>query len=522
MKFKNIITYIICLLFCFSFILTKEIGSSKLFPTEFINNFHFSFMFFLKSIILSLIVFVITKLLIYVIKKVKFKKNNTLNNKIFILIFLLIFSSGLLFLLTYYPVENMGDTLYILYSPISIATQHPLFYNLSIYIPYKIFLKLFSNVNLALFLTSTIQLIIMSSIITFILWWFNKTFKNKLLTIILSIYFVIVPIISNYNVALIKDSIFAGILLLYIPILYNVIITKGKWIDNKKNMILSSIVFILTSLIRNNGFYIIIFILFILIINYRKYYKSWILLLIISFISYKAPTLFVKDKPLFQEKVGVPIQQIAYTAFVDGDIKNNKEYLDKWFINGDIKSHYSPYATDTIKWSSDFDSEYFNSNEKELFSTYFDLLPNNFESYVKSYLLITYGYWNLDEINYNQSRFLGLDDTDENAIKLFPELHEKQLFPDIIQNFLTSFYETFTTYLSGGICLWILMFIIIYLINTNRYKYIIILLPLIGNFLTLMLSGPLSMAFRYTVGYAYLLPIIISIVLIKNNTKSNE
>ena len=60
----------------------------------------------------------------------------------------------------------MIDTFFILNSPIYISNQHPILYNLLIYVPFVLFNKITNNINLSYFLLSIVQLITIDVIIT--------------------------------------------------------------------------------------------------------------------------------------------------------------------------------------------------------------------------------------------------------------------------------------------------------------------------------------------------------------------
>ena len=219
-------TFIISYLLSCTLILMKEIKFDiSSIPTTFIKQFHFNGWYFLKALLLSIPIIIGLELLFWLLNHLHIKKEEKAFPKlnVFIISFICIFISGLIFLITYYPGSAMTDTFDILTSPMGVANKNPLLYNL------------LNNMNLSFFLISFIQLIIISFILSCIINWFAKTFKSKIATIIIIIYYTILPIVANYNTAIIKDSVFNIILLLYVPILYNLIITKGEWIKDKKN-----------------------------------------------------------------------------------------------------------------------------------------------------------------------------------------------------------------------------------------------------------------------------------------------
>lgn len=520
MKRKNILSVLTSLILGLTTIVKLEINDE----VNFINNFHFDFIFFLKALGISIIYFIILKLLL------KYTKNLTLNQtkktifskKVLIISSCGIFLNGLLFLLTYYPGSNMYDTLAIIEGPVSVATQHPLFYNLALSLTYNIFYKIFANMNLAYFLTSLIQLIIMDIIITYLIYYFNKEFKNRYLTISLLIYFIFLPIISNYNSTLIKDVPFCGTILLLIPLLHKLITTKGHCLKDSKYLKILILISILNVFVRNNGLYVIIFTFLILLIIYKKYYKALLKALVIIVICSFIPNLFLEEKPLFQEKVGIPLQQLSYVIKNDSTNINKDDlaYLNRLMPLEEIRKNYNPHSVDEIKWNPSFNRAYLDSTKGQFLKVWFKLLPTHFESYVKSYLLQTNSLFTWEKFNPLQSRFLGIDKTDFYHPEKFASLENKALFPKKIQKALETFYEHTIIFFNNGICFWILIINILILIEKDKPKYIICSLPLLGIWLTLMISSPLAYALRYMSPYLYSLPFILSLTFIKEEKLS--
>lgn len=472
------------------------------------------FYFFLKVFLVSILVSIFCYFLFKLLDKIKISNHNDTfsSKKVFIINFISLMLTGLLFLITFYPGNVMIDTLYIFKNPVEISSQHPIFYIWLVTIPFKVFYKLFSNINIAVFLTCLIQLIIASGIISFIIAWFNNTFKNKILTILISLYFIFVPIITNYNTTLVKDSAFCLILFCTIPIIYEIIKSNSYWIKNRKNFVITCIIFSLVCLVRNNGLYIILILLLILMLAYKKQFKYYLLMtliiLVISFI-----TSLFSNKQLFQEKVGIPLNQLAYVIYTDGKIDDkNLNYLEKIYDYDLFKKNYYPFLIDTIKWDDNFNREYLNNNSKEFIKVWVKTLPNNLEGYIKSYALSTYGNWSIDKFYKTQSVFLGVDDDNKT---LFPDLKNT----NTTLSFMKPFYNKTVTYLSSGVCFWILVFFSLYIIYKKAYKLLLLTIPLYGVWLSLMLATPFSLAFRYMSPFMYLLPFIILITIIKTRNK---
>lgn len=505
--FYEIISYIfsICLL------LKYEINYNSNIPKNFIYKFHFNLNFFIKSFIISIPILLLLIFLLYLFNKIKIKNKFKLieNKKVFIISFIGLFITGLIFLIVYYPGNIFTDTLYIFKSPYGSSSQHPLTYIYFITIPFKVFNKLFKDINIAIFLTYIIQLLVSSTIISITITWINKTIKNTLITILLMIYFILTPIITNYNTSLIKDSLFCLLILLNIPVIYETIKSKGKYLNTNKNLIITIIIFTFTSLVRNNGIYIIILLLLILLVKYKTIRKKLLITMLIV-LSLTTIQNKLSKKQLFQEKIAVPLQQITYTVYSNGKVsKKDIKYLNKIYKYNSYKENYNPYIVDSVKWDKDFNRDYLNKTENKFIKVWFNILPNNFEGYVKAYLLNTYGNWSTEEYHPIQGRFLGTNDTIIENPNLFTDI---KTYNNSNKN-IKSIYEKTTIYFGPGICFWILLLVISYIVYKKKYNLIIITIPLLAIWLSLMIATPFSLAFRYVSPFMYTLPIIISIVL---------
>ncbi len=508
-KYKNS-KYILVVLF--SGLLGLSLSLSYLLTK---NNFNYNFSIIkilLYWIVFSVLSFLVIKFFIYLLEKIKIKKNIFKNQSLFIICFLSVFLSGILFLIVHYPGVGFNDTLYIIQDPVVSSTQHPLIYNLLLSYTYRFFNLIFNSANISYFCTSICQLLICSLIITYIIIWFNETIKNKFSVILLIIYFSLFPIISNYNVALIKDSLFGIVFLLYIPLLYTLINTNGKELNNTTYLLKLGSLFIITVLLRNNGLYVVVFTIICLMIVFRKYYKKLGLILFTVIILSIVPGLFIKEESLFQEKVGIPLQQLAYSVkYNEQSISTkDKKYLNKLMSLDLMKEKYNPFNVDTIKWDPSFNRRYLNETKIEFIKVWFSISHKNFSNYIKSYLLATYNLWSIDKFNPLQSRFLNIDFGEIDKTKSrFKELQNTNILPNVINDKLIKYYEKTTVYFSNGILLFILLFINVFALLKKNKKILILSIPIIGVYLTLLISAPISYALRYMSSYLYSLPVLV-------------
>ncbi|MBQ8193455.1 MAG: hypothetical protein IJZ46_05240 [Bacilli bacterium] len=491
----------------------------------FIKEFKFDFNFLINNIILSVIIYFILLFIFKLLDKIKIKNSNLFidkNKKI--LVFFSIFITTIIFLLVYYPGVYLNDTYYMLYGPIKFSNGHPLFLNLTWSILFFT-LKIYFSSSFSIFIMSFIQSIISAVVLTYIVVWFNKKIKNKTFTILLILYYIFIPIVSNYNMALNKDSIYTLMFLLFLTLYYEIIETKGNILSNRKFIFKLIIVSIFMMYTRNNGFYIIVPSMVVLLFVYgiKKYYKSILsFLVIISVLSF-IPTCISKSfnvEYLKREKYALPIQQVCYLVkyYPDKLDKSDYDLLDKIIINSreTISNKYNVYKVDDIKFDSNFKDAAFNKYEKEFASLWLNKMPNNIDSYLKSYLLNNYHLWAIDELVKKQSVIL------EASITGLPKEHQvinKRILPKGIHNFLSSYYETFTTFFNPALSFIILFLFNVYSLYHKNKKLVIFSFPLTITWFGSLIVSPLSSALRYMAIYIYMLPIIIFLILKETRDK---
>lgn len=442
-----------------------------------------------------------------------FKFWNRLNNlsiskisskKLYIISFGILLITSLVCFLTFFPGGANLDTYYILYHDTDMSRQHPMAYCLYIRILKAVFLEL-GGYKLVIIINSFIQIILWCSVITYSTFWFLKRNHSKFWVLITVLFYSLMPIYSVYVITMLKDTFFAIFCILWIPMLIDIIDSKGEII--KKRFLYFIGLSLITSLLRSNAKIIVVSILLYLIIKfYKLYWKQLAFSIVIVLIVSSLPSAFMSYKgnpSWFQEKAGVLIQQIAAVVKESGEKAFSEEqliFLNEIMPIETIKALYSPTNADFIKWDDSFNREYLNEHSTEFIKLWIRLLPGNFSTYVKAWLYDTYGFWS---INLREIRYW----TD------FGE-YSKQIFPTIIQDRLTSIYFRFLHFLNEGSLFWFTISISCVFLK-NKKKYFVILLPILINFFTIFVSTPVASEYRYVLMVPFSLPIILNVLFEK-------
>lgn len=133
----------------------------------------------------------------------------------FLIPFFLIGCTWLICFLCYYPGTGMDDTIYIIWNSLGMYQQHPFFYCAFIRGFYQIGLSLFHTPIAAYATITIIQLLLLDLIVSYSVYLVRK-FCGKLFYYVYILYFLVTPLIALYSITLVKDTLFAGSILLFI------------------------------------------------------------------------------------------------------------------------------------------------------------------------------------------------------------------------------------------------------------------------------------------------------------------
>ncbi len=476
------------------------------------------------------IVFILVLISILLFKYIKIGNQTVINfsiKKIVAFFFIAWFP----FLLVFFPTVGMNDAYYILHSPLNLSTIHPFFYNYFIAIPSKISFKIFNTMTYGLFISVIIQMIFMAFSISYTISWLNERLKNKYIIYLLIVYFAFTPLIVNYSIATVKDTIFSVVIMLWIPFLYEIFVENKKIFTNKFTKYYFCFIAFMTMAMRNNGKYI--FIPLLLLLFYKCITERKILLKygIIIFIICNLPNFYLsvfRDRPqLFQEAIAIPIQQLARTIAINGELdKNQKIYLNNLLPLEKINKQYDPFSVDTLKWDQNFNRSYLQQTKNKFIEIWFTGLKHNTHIYIDAWVLQTFACWaNKTQDWESQSKF-GYILTDEvlksNTFPTQRPSYSPIIIPQSISEILGNYLLKHSDFINPGNCFWLIGYITLLLIFKNKYYATVILLPLFLCWFSLMIAVPLSFAYRYAFMYPLCLPFLIFIPFIQNQNNGDN
>lgn len=510
-----------------SFIMGKKVGAYPQF-------FKFELIDVVKIIWLTILIWTITFFLVQGIKnwfpsepRIKWSKKRAF---LFVLGCILISWSPYYF--SFYPILLSSDSIDILSQAMGISEisdHHPMAFTLF----FKILIligEFFGSVNIGLAIFTAFQMIATAVSLSAALTWVSM--KTNMKVIVPEIVFVcIVPLYGGAMMCAWKDILFSLCVFLLSLFVIWIVESQGEILKQKKAPFLLAFLGAFILIFRHNGIFVFLGTIVVLFCVYRK--KLTKRVLIASLCTVLVCTIGVNTirdvneikKGDFVESVGVPLQQIAATVAWDGNITESQaEFLNQLMPLDSMKENFTTHSVDAIKFNKEFNKPYLSEHKAEFFKTWLQMLPSNFSSYVKAYMMLTDGYWNVRMIN--DAGLPGTLAKQEPAVMetlriTVTSVNHTLLGFDIKELFLTDGIATFIPVPNMAIMLFAALFTIVVLVSKRQYNMCLAFLPLGINWGTIMIAAPIYNDWRYLFSVYLIAPVMLTLAIVTRD-KSKE
>lgn len=537
LKEKNIL-YILCKIFfstIFSFVIFLD---SKL---VFVQNIRAKVneVYFDKTKSNNVISLIITWIITYIIltiigiiidkldKKFYIKKRFKNKKSVFFIILAIILLFWMPYILTYFPGGIFSDTQTSIKQCLRIISYdnvNPLAYTLLIKICLVIG-NFFNSAQIGMNIFGIMQILIMASILAYSVYWLYKKNVSIVVLVFITMFFSLFKLFPMYALSIWKDTPFCLALYAYVILIGEIVYKKGKNLNSIKINILYSLLFIEISFLRNNGFYVVLATTICVLIAYRK---NKILKFLIFTIITSIVVVMIKG-PVFtligiNKKTNgggwnaIKISQIFYTEVMGGDINPEQEELINKMCNIEkLKEVYSPFLLDATTVTPEFNNMFISEHKSEIDKLWIDLLLKNPDLYIKGYLLNTLGYWDVNRVfvdaYISDFTWPGTDEIiDFHQMDVIEKITGKSIKEDIK---LTRLY-------SSGIFLFIMLASMACTIKTKKYKNMLMYLPALFTWGTIILAAPIAFSMRYVYILVLMVPYNFIIPFLKTSEGDEE
>lgn len=203
------------------------------------------------------------------------------------------------------------------------------------------------------------------------------------------------------TVTLWKDVLFSEFLFLFTIIIFNIFITKGKWISSKKNIALFIVAALGILFFRHSGKFCFFPMVLILMIFYKEYIKkiglATLIVLTVYILIVGPGYKLLNVIPSFEgESYSVTLNVIGAVIKNDGNLTDDQKIYAQSLMPMNVwKETYDPYIADPLKNKVNYDNIF--KDRKAYFSFLFNISAQNPELALKGYLDITSIIWRIPE-----------------------------------------------------------------------------------------------------------------------------
>ena len=351
--------------------------------------------------------------------------------------------------------------------------------------------------------------------------------KAKKPVVICSLLFYIIPVYhAAYSVTMWKDVWFGGIIAVLSSLLWRLFTKKKKFRLSVSETALLFVFSLGMCLMRSNGLYAFVLLLIAGTVIFMR--RNIVTVAVMA--TALAAALIIKGpvyngmgvKPVDTvESLSIPIQQVAYVVKNTNNLTNEqRELLDKAVDTDMIKDEYLNWLSDNIKnlVREHGDQEYLSKHKAEYLKLWAELGIKYPDKYLKAYINQTCGYWYPD-VQYWITSYRCLNDGFD--IKADSKAGP---FSDFIMFYINAYIETpFLGLLwSIGTGVWVFIFMIGTAVRRHRRSVLIVYLPVLSVWLTLLIATPVYSEFRYIYSLFTSMPLFCVIPFLKIETESEK
>nr|WP_321153209.1 DUF6020 family protein [uncultured Acetatifactor sp.] len=405
------------------------------------------------------------------------------------------------------------------------SAHHPPFHVLLLGGIIRVIYKLTKSYNAGIAVYIFAQMLFLSGCFSYVVCFLGHIGVKKWICNISIVFLALFPTVSMFVCCSTKDGIFSAGVLLFCTLLLEMA-RDVDWFWKQRSRKLGMIFSILLILLfRNNGIYAFAVFLIPFALIYKKWWRKWIpsmavSLLIFGVITGGLTAVFHFEKGETAEMLCVPMQQLARVYTEEKGSFTNDE-LDTLYrlIPQDILKNYRPKLADDVKVG--FDEEAFRESFSEYVSLWVEKGLQHPDIYVNSFLANTYGFWYPDtvldayrgrkmtELIYEDSSYFAFD-TERPGIRmhLLPAL--ERFYQKISLEIYQQRLPVISMFFSIGFWNWLYMFLIFYLLTTERKRQACAM-GIMGVLYLTVLLGPVALV-RYVLYFFFACPLFLAML----------
>lgn len=385
--------------------------------------------------------------------------------------------------------------------------------------------KMLGSVDRGLFLCSVVLSVLSAASFATIILYCRRLGAGWRLGVAQMLFFALFPVIPIFSMSLVKDSIFMPFFIWFAIFCIEIVCSHGDCLGQPVMLVLFFVLFLLVSLTKKTGLYIVVICCFaVLFMVFKKYRLHIAAVLVVGLVIFE---LFI-PRVVFpanniqeggkQEMLAIPFQQSAL------EVKRHGKDMDKHdvaviyaLLGKDVASRYQWWATDNVKgytWDRSKDPML-----GEYARVWGQGLIKHPRTYIEAYLALQEGWLGIP--SYGEGENNNLTDLTlpvfltgsnhmlvANADRMGFKMHGRQAYVQYAEKQINKFeqFPVINLLFSRAIwTTWMFLFVVYEWCRKHRIRDIVWLIPYIATFLFLWIS-PATVTVE---GIRYAMPMII-------------
>ena len=430
--------------------------------------------------------------------------------RLWLLFFIILMFLYTLCWLTFWPAIIANDNFGIFLRDMEASSQHTVFYTGWVVLT-QIIGKHFGTMRTGIIIYMSMQIPIIAAAVSYLLMRLFELRISRIFKLMTALFFLFLPAFMVMGVQMIKDTPWTAALIVLCVKLYDIMQASHP---RRKDWLIFWIAGFFVMSMRNNGSYMLVGTVLMMLMfggkSMRRHAYLTLGLVFLTMSIWIGIQHSMGYRQMFQEKVSVPLQQIAATVVKNGKITEHQmEFINALASAENFKQRYNPYTADTIKWDNQgYDRQPLEDHRAEFLRVWAQMLIPNFQTYVLAYLQTSYWWWapRQDDKLYIRQIEASIDDDHRPWLEQRGLVSESVL-PGKIGQYLRVYYDLDCYFLREGVILWLFAaLIMLYGLKYRNWRIMTIFAPCVCLWLTIMIAAPISFSFRYIMGIVYLLP----------------
>ena len=223
-------------------------------------------------------------------------------------------------------------------------------------------------------------------------------------------------------------------------------------------------------------------------------------------------------QPDILESLSIPMQQISAVLHNSDVTPEQAEVLSKIVDLDEVRANYDPCWVDFVKQCvrNKGNVDYLNDNKMTYLKTYLAIGLSHPTDYVKAWLYQTQGYW------FIKDSFTVWYDGIEPNTHGFVRTVNSEAVAGAVDSYAGWFVEVFHIFTYIALYTWTCIATLGVSINRRNRIGILLSVPAIAVFLSLLIAVPLGAEFRYAYAYIYTAPVVLAVGMLFSEKKEES